>query len=344
VPLRLTLALGFLIAAWLGAAAIAGAVAVYGRPALEAAVQAQLQDVADDAARALASSLQDRRREIEFAAKAEEFRGSEPDLSRMRLYLRRLQEMYPFYALVGFIDDRGHFRATSNGLVEGEDVTNRDYWLVGRQHPYVSDAHDAILLARSLGAPDAMPRYVDVAAPVVDGGRLAGVLVAHLSDEWVGEVGGAIAQRVTARYPGVQVDVIDASGHRVYATSSPQAQPDAAAPLAARSQIDGLGPDAALHWTVRVSAEHASALVALQTPRRAVLAVGFAALALAGALGWLLGRRGGRALEALALDAANVGAAAPPRFRRTGVAEIDDVATALSLVAETRGPVGPGPV
>ena len=354
MSIRVTLALGFLIAALIGALAIGGAVLVLGRPALEAAVQAQLQDAADSAARALTRSLQDRRREIEFAANASEFRGPELDVAKARLYLRRLQEITPFYALVGFIDSNGRFLVTSNGLVEGQDVTNRDYWLVGKQHPYVSDAHDAILLAKSLGAPDAIPRYIDVAAPVFDGGRFLGVLVAHLSDEWAGEVGAGIAQRVTGRYPGARVDVLDASGIRVYGAASSQdassggkgaaaqADPDASKQLIARSSIYGLGPDAALHWSVRVSAERASALVSLAALRRAAVMMGLAALALAAALGWLLGSFGGRALEALALDAANEDRGGLTRFRRTGVVEIDDVGAALTLATDSRRPSQPG--
>jgi len=104
-----------------------------------------------------------------------------------RLLLEMLQRMEGEFAWIGITDANGIVVAGTGGLLEGKDVSQRDYFIQGRQAPFVGDVHDAFLLAKLLPPPgDGLPlRFVDVAAPIVDKeGRFQGVVVGHLSWEW----------------------------------------------------------------------------------------------------------------------------------------------------------------
>jgi hypothetical protein len=41
-----------------------------------------------------------------------------------------------------------------------------------------------MLLAKALAGPDHMPRFIDLAAPVLSGDHVIGVLAAHLLKQW----------------------------------------------------------------------------------------------------------------------------------------------------------------
>ncbi len=70
------------------------------------------------------------------------------DLSHKRRVLRRAQETYPDYAVVGLISPEGRVLATSTGVLsKGSTCPTADYVVRGREGPVAIDVHDAQLLA-----------------------------------------------------------------------------------------------------------------------------------------------------------------------------------------------------
>ncbi|WP_051243214.1 ATP-binding protein [Azohydromonas australica] len=102
-----------------------------------------------------------------------------------------MNDMYaePSYAWAGVTDDHGQVLAALDGRLVGVDVSQRDWWSAGKQRLHFGDVHEARLLATLLPAlKSGEPwRFIDIAVPVQDGGRPAGVLAVHLSWPWLQE-------------------------------------------------------------------------------------------------------------------------------------------------------------
>ena len=132
-----------------------------------------------------------------------------------REVLRLLDRTYPDYALVFLIRPDGKIEVTSRGILEGVDVSRRDYFVGGRAGPFVGDVHEAILLAKFLdprpnGEP---PRFVDLAAPVTaPDGTPAGVLAAHLFWDWAEGIERAVLEPLKAQRPGTDALVLARDG------------------------------------------------------------------------------------------------------------------------------------
>jgi diguanylate cyclase (GGDEF)-like protein/PAS domain S-box-containing protein len=110
---------------------------------------------------------------------------------RLRRLLASLQATYRHYAWIGFADPRGRVLASTDGLLEGVDVSDRPWFQAGRDGPFVGDVHEAALLTDLLprATDSAVPRLVDFAAPVYDEeGALVAVLGAHLYWRWAEQV------------------------------------------------------------------------------------------------------------------------------------------------------------
>lgn len=115
--------------------------------------------------------------------------GSEPDA--VRVVLQRLQESLSEYAWLGFASPDGIVRAATKGMLEGQSVSARPWFVNGLKAPTVEDVHEAKLLDKLLrsSSTEAPFRFVDVAMPVRDRqGTLAGVLGAHMSWTWADDV------------------------------------------------------------------------------------------------------------------------------------------------------------
>ncbi|EKE78725.1 MULTISPECIES: sensor domain-containing diguanylate cyclase [Oceanibaculum] len=104
--------------------------------------------------------------------------------------LDRMKKTYPLYSWIGIVKPDGTVRASTGDMLVGVNVSARDWFKGALNGPFVGDVHDAMLLAKLLGASDLEPlRFIDVAAPILTrDGKVAGVLGAHLSAEWLREV------------------------------------------------------------------------------------------------------------------------------------------------------------
>lgn len=348
LSLRLVLSFAFAVSALFGAVVVGGALKFFAPATVQSMLVGGLQDSAKDAAQALERSLVERKREIELTTNAAEFRAPIRDAAALRLLLRRVQEISPYYELVGFIGPDGRFEATSNGQVEGEDASGRDYWRVGRQRAYVSDAHKAIAQPGTADAADNAPSLVDVAAPVYDGEAFKGVVVGRLSMEWAADVGGAIAQRVLSHFPSASVELVDGQGNVIFSArgeaiaraqlgmsaKAAETEPDFGRdPLLASAEVSGLGPGSALHWTVRIAAPRTDQLAITAGVRHWLWASGLASVFLAAAAGWIFGGWISRPLEGAAAGILAMAAGRSPPEIRSGLRELDDIGSALALAA-----------
>ena len=235
-------------------------------------------------ARGLAGRLDDgiaeRRADARVLAATREVR--EADREDARALFDRLREATPELAWIGLTDAEGRVLAASGGLLEGQDVSARPWFIEGRRGEFLGDVHEAVLLASLLGAPgEDPPRFVDVALPLHGAdGRLRGVLGLHLSWSWAArlrdaldrEDGGAGVVRILGARgevllgpPRAQVAPMtgEASGWRRVEGEAPAVLATARARIAA--------PRGGLDWTVEVEQPERIAFAGLHDLRRGVL-------------------------------------------------------------------------
>ncbi|MEQ6289011.1 diguanylate cyclase [Vogesella sp. GCM10023246] len=150
-----------------------------------------LHDVSRNIAHALAENLHERDREISLLSRFPVFRHSELHSPQLRLQLEDIKNSYRHYAWVGVADMAGTVRSAAGGLLVGQSVQQRPWFIQGRQGAYVGDVHQAVLLAKKLPNPNPNEplRFVDFAAPILGpDGKVRGVLGSHANWGWVQEV------------------------------------------------------------------------------------------------------------------------------------------------------------
>jgi len=150
-----------------------------------------LRDLASAVAGVLGENLRERQREIELLAQSPLYRRAPLDSSDFRSSLERVQETYPQYSWIGLADAQGTVRAATGGMLVGQSVVKRPWFINGRQGPFFGDLHEALLLAKLLPPAEGQGpvRFIDFASPVFDeAGHLRGVLAAHAHWRWAAEV------------------------------------------------------------------------------------------------------------------------------------------------------------
>ncbi len=123
------------------------------------------------------------------------------DIGEVRNLLDRLQSNFPSTAWIGYTDAQGQVMASSNGILEGVNISHRPVFIEGSQGLFIGDVHEAVLLAKLLPNPtgEAM-KFVDISLPVLgQEGQLVGVLASHLSWAWADEVRLAILEPIQQR-------------------------------------------------------------------------------------------------------------------------------------------------
>ncbi|WP_140886884.1 PDC sensor domain-containing protein [Muricoccus nepalensis] len=214
-----TPSLKVVLAAAFGALALLATVissAAIGRVAdkrIRADIGAEFISAAENVAALLDRGLFERLRDVQVAASLDAMIDTNVTIDGRRRILERLQETYPDYAILGYIGADGRVVETNSGILRGADVSGREYFQRGKQGPFVSDVHDAILMAPLLGrGPDNPPRFVDLAAPVrAADNALVGVVGAHLYWEWAEGIERHVMAPVLARHPGAEAFILSKS-------------------------------------------------------------------------------------------------------------------------------------
>ncbi|MDX8399426.1 MAG: response regulator [Gallionellaceae bacterium] len=165
----------------------------------------------------LNKDMHSRTQDLKFFSSMIRVRDSRFSIMQKRKLLDEIVKNYTGYAWIGMVDKNGIVMAGSGGLLEGIDVSKREYFIQGSKKAYTGDVHDAILLAKQLPHPkfDPLPlRFVDVAHPVYDirDNQFKGVLVAHMSWEWASEVRDNLLKPVIDQIGGLEVLVFNKAG------------------------------------------------------------------------------------------------------------------------------------
>ena len=319
-----------------------GAVSAAGLLANRAATEALQRGAATElaqAARHIAETLDrgmfERWRDVQVAAAHPVLRDPAATPEAKREALRQLDLTYPDYALVFLIRPDGRIDVTSRGILEGVDVSRRDYFVGGRAGPFVGDVHEAILLAKFLGnRPNGEPpRFVDLAAPVAGAdGAPPGVLAAHLFWDWAEGIERAVLEPLRAQRPGTEALVLSRDGavllgpapprgHKLVDLGSVRAAgageagarlerwPATAATAAAAggtaeflvgyAPTRGHGGYPGLGWTVLLRQDAAAAFSAAAALEREIFFWAGAIALIAAAMGWLLAHAATRPVRAL---------------------------------------------
>ncbi|MFZ6777893.1 sensor histidine kinase [Undibacterium sp. Ji83W] len=107
------------------------------------------------------------------------------DPADARRILDHLQHNFSDYAWIGLADPEGKVLASTKGMLEGQDVSKRPWFIEGKKALYAGDYHPALLLQKLLPYSIDPWRFVDVSIPVYSSdGTLRGVLGVHLSWNW----------------------------------------------------------------------------------------------------------------------------------------------------------------
>jgi len=158
--------------------------------AIEQAEQ-RLQQLSWQMRDALNHSMQRVVENLHFIAQLDAVRDGRP--AEMRRVFDQVAAHSGDYTWVGFADPDGKVVAASHGMLQGDDVSQRPWYVNGRKDLYASDYHASAMLEPLLPYSEQRWRFVDVALPVKGpDGRLRGVLAIHLSWDWARGKAGAL--------------------------------------------------------------------------------------------------------------------------------------------------------
>lgn len=119
----------------------------------------------------------------------------------IRQVLESLQKTFPDYAWIGLANPDGTVYAATQGLLEGQDVSERAWFKGGRDKLYAGDFHPATLLGKKLPYSADPWRFVDAAGPVRrSDGSYRGVLCVHMSWGWARRLVGTILAPADRQY------------------------------------------------------------------------------------------------------------------------------------------------
>ncbi|WP_053080588.1 sensor histidine kinase [Methylobacterium variabile] len=358
-PLRVFLALGFGAAGLVATLVLALVASRVASQRLEARIEAELGDLADHMAGRLDRGLFERWRDMVILAENDTLRDPAAPVERKRRVMRRAQETYPDYAIIGLIDADGRVAATSTGVLEGLNVSHREYFTQGREGPFVGDVHDALLLATLQPGHDPAdpPRVLDVAAPVkADDGRFIGVISGHLDWGWARRVEASLRE-TSAGQRDVTALVLARDGTVLLGPDAlrrkalPADLPSVAAARAGKSgTVTELWPDGrhyltgyrpargyrdypGLGWTVLVRQDAGTAFASVADLRRQILLWGLVVATVAAGIGWFAAGLLARPLRRLAVSAASLGRGEPVEVPASAVREAQAISHALTAAA-----------
>jgi HAMP domain-containing protein len=92
------------------------------------------------------------------------------------------------FSWLGVADVSGKVVASSRGILEGQDVSQRPWYRHGLLGPYAGDVHDSEQFGKALGREGELPRVVDFAAPIPGlSGSVGGVVGLQTNWNWISD-------------------------------------------------------------------------------------------------------------------------------------------------------------
>jgi HD-GYP domain-containing protein (c-di-GMP phosphodiesterase class II) len=207
------------------------------RQQLERQIGTELGVLANSTSIVLDRELSERLREIQTLVGLNDLSDPRVAPAAKRALLERVQQTYPLYSWIGLTDTRGQVLVSTDGLLEGGDVSARPWFLHARHGSYLGDVHEAKLLAQLLPNTTGEPlRFVDIAAPVyAPDGRFVGVLGAHLNWKWATELQRSLFGSVPHQRQ-IDIFIVRADGMVLLGPTLEGQHLDVAAPAASAAQ------------------------------------------------------------------------------------------------------------
>jgi diguanylate cyclase (GGDEF)-like protein len=315
-------------------------------------VNTRLASVASTTAERLDRYMAVRQQEVTLFSRLEPLKQLWQDNpAALRASLEQLQSSFTDFAWIGFATPDGTVVASTGGMLQGQSVAQRPWFKTGLNDAIVGDVHEAALLSALLAKrTDGEPyRFVDIALPVRDaGGRLLGVLGAHLSWDWARRViasaetndGGTDTSLAVLSRDG-SVLVGPGMGSKAYTAdrlagilasrsgtfSEPGERPLLTAFFVSRGHRDYQG----LNWIVTASQPASVAFAAAAHSAKTILAIGAFAGLIGVLLAFVIARRVSAPIHAITLEADRIGRASGPTMlpRQAGSLEVVQLTRAL---------------
>jgi len=138
--------------------------------------------------------------EVSMLSTLSEMRQTE-DLDGQQQVLDRLKETFPSFSWVGMTDKDGKVLSSTDGILEGADISERPVFTEAQEKTFIGDVHEAVLLANLLPNPTGeVMKFVDISTPVYnEENKFIGVLAAHLSWEWAKEIEDSMMEPLLKR-------------------------------------------------------------------------------------------------------------------------------------------------
>lgn len=317
-----------------------------------------LEELAVQTSDKLDRGMFERYREVWLMTQRVDLRTKPAGKDVRRDILNALQQTYSHYAWIGLTDTNGKVLVSSQGMLEGADVSQRPWFQNARKGIYLGDVHEARLLANMLPNPGGDPmRFVDVAFPYLGtNGQAKGVLGVHLSWQWAKEIEQSVIEPIASRRKvemlivGTDGNILlgppDLQGKKISVGSFKAAQykvgggymienwPDNRKYLVGFSKSMGYSTYPGLGWTVLVRQNVDDAFLPVKRIQNRVLWSGIALAALFSLLGLIAARRITRPLWALAQSAQRIqkGEAAEISPNKTGYFEVKALTGSLNAL------------
>ena len=173
---------------------------------------------ARSAADLLNTHLRERSQEIDLMRQSPMLMRGALDSADLRRVLDARKATHGEYAWIGVTDADGNVLQATGGLLVGEKVNKRPWFISARSGLFIGDVHEAVLLAKRLpnAQPDQPLRFIDFAAPILgDNGELRGVLGSHAHWAWVTETVESVVLNQAARLR-TEVLIADQAGNVLY--------------------------------------------------------------------------------------------------------------------------------
>jgi diguanylate cyclase (GGDEF)-like protein/PAS domain S-box-containing protein len=297
-------------------------------------------------------------REVQFIATLDAVRAPNADPAEARELLAQLVETHPFYSWVGLTDTEGTVLVSTGGMLEGQSVAARPWFIEASKAPFVGDVHEAVLLASLLPAPvnNEPLRFLDIAAPFYDdAGEFAGVLGVHMNWEWARRVMSNTLQHADG---DIVLTILNRDGNLLL-SSSEEASASASI-MNSRLQSGGTGNVVevwadgntyltgftydtgyetypGLGWIIRASQPLSSALAPAYTLRQQILLVGLLVGVVFAVVGWAVARYLTAPLHKLAVVSGEIQEGQTPAVPvgLTGHDEVSQLSRTISTLLTT---------
>lgn len=185
---------------------------------LQSSIQNELQARVHAASELIVAGLRDRSAEIIELSRTPELLQSASSLANLQSRMDNKRTLRSEYAWLGVAMPDGAVVAAAGKMLVGKDVTQRDWFKIGRSAPWMGDVHEAVLLSRLIPREKENEplRFIDIAAPIQNGkGVLLGVLGAHLHWSWVTRLAETVLPD-DAETRQMQIYILDREGVTLY--------------------------------------------------------------------------------------------------------------------------------